>query len=60
MTGDPLEIFQPGLEHWNLEKERQRHATHECFIDAPPWDAQLDAGAIRLTVPSEVEDPASE
>jgi hypothetical protein len=48
MTGNPLEFFQPSLGYWNEEKERQRHETHEYFVEGPPWDEQLESGVIRL------------
>jgi hypothetical protein len=48
VTGNPLEFFQPGLEYWNREKERQRHEAHQYVVDAPPWDLELDGGVIRL------------
>ena len=57
MSVDPLSFFQPGLEFWNREKERQRHETHEYFVGAPPWDSQLDDGLIRLEL-SDVNDPS--
>ncbi|MDR3107301.1 MAG: hypothetical protein LBU05_03775 [Bifidobacteriaceae bacterium] len=57
MTGNPLEFFQPGLGYWNEEKERQRNETHECFVDAPPWDAQLDVGVIQLDLPADAVGP---
>jgi hypothetical protein len=51
MTGNPLEFFQPGLGYWNEEKERQRHEAHELHVEAPPFDAQLDAGFIVIDSP---------
>ncbi|MDR3359695.1 MAG: hypothetical protein LBO20_03400 [Bifidobacteriaceae bacterium] len=60
MTDSLGSFFAPGMAHLDREKERQRNDTHQVTVDAPPWDAMLDAGVIAIDVPSGGQPPAAD
>lgn len=53
--GDVISIFQPGIQHIEEERERQRLDIQQAEPGDPPWEVDLDAGMAVLRRPGPTE-----
>lgn len=50
--GPLFELFQPGIQYLEDERERQRLDIQQAEDGDPPWDIDLDAGTAVLRRPT--------